>query len=251
MNNSIEKLTQLNAEIEGLLHVLSHRDTKFVRENVQRKYEEYISHFSSFLEYLKQNPIEMHDEVAENIIAEGKHLENELAYEEVKEQEAVSGEVEDEMDRAEEAISSEEPVQVGFIDEPSTDASNESQEISVVEHTVETQETIAVPDSANLQDPVEETTGDRAEQNDVRVDEMLSRRGAVNLKSVFTLNDKFRFRRSLFSQNDAEFAEALDRLADIETFDGAKEYLVNTYGWDLKTPEVEDFLSIIKPHYAR
>lgn len=81
------------------------------------------------------------------------------------------------------------------------------------------------------------------------VDDMLKRQEAADLRRVFTLNDKMRFRRALFGQNDENFARALERLAVQPTFAEAMRLVTTEFGWTPENPDVQDFMSIIKPHY--
>lgn len=86
--------------------------------------------------------------------------------------------------------------------------------------------------------------------SELRVDEMLSRRGARCLRRAFTLNDKFRFRRELFGNNDTLFAETLSALDSMRDIDEASEYISNTLGLDTDNEHVADFLAIVANHYA-
>lgn len=81
------------------------------------------------------------------------------------------------------------------------------------------------------------------------VNDMLKRQEASDLGRIFTLNDKMRFRRALFHQNDNDFASALDRLALLPSYAEATRLVTSEFGWDLANPDVEDFMSIIRPHY--
>ncbi len=86
--------------------------------------------------------------------------------------------------------------------------------------------------------------------NDIRVDEALSRREALDLKRAFTLNDKFRFRRGLFGNNDSLFADTLNTLMAMHSIDEAEEYLYGDMGWSPEDEDVKDFVSIVRNHFA-
>ena len=305
--DNIEKLIQLNAEIEGLLHVLSRRDNQTVRNLLGSKFEEYMALYEDLKSYLNDHPIEEAACNIENDLKENETLEHILTKEEVKEQEAVSDEVDDEISQSVEAIhrgeedNSAERKVISESEDSVSDLANEDDstdnhtkdditaEITSVEHsqsiaadfesdtansttdagidedviipivlsdeTNEDENNVYENASSDIVEDVDSQTDfqsiGESRFDEIRVDEMLSRKGAVNLKKVFTLNDKFRFRRSLFNQNDIDFAETLDELATLTTFEDAKNHLQEKYGWDMTVPEVEDFLSIIKPHYAR
>ena len=83
----------------------------------------------------------------------------------------------------------------------------------------------------------------------VAVDEMPVRRETPDLRRAFTLNDKFLFRRELFGDSDAEFADTLDLLGAMGSLDEAREYLIQDLQWDEENPVVADFLAIVTNHF--
>lgn len=269
---NIEKLIQLNAELEGLLHVLSHRDSQYVRTALNSKYDEFKTAFESLQDGLKPLDIAEKEEFMANAV-------DGLSAEEVKEQEAVSEEIVDETEASVEAVEKEEKTfetednnLFGVVEEEKENQRNFDDD-EIVPVTLGSWTPKAEPDALHataetapkvdaeaevetepvMQTPKEEPseTQESAPVKPVSVEEMLSRKEAADLKRVFTLNDKIRFRRSLFEHDDAKFAEALETLAGIASFDEAKNTVVEQFGWNLENPEVEDFLSIIHPHYAR
>lgn len=69
------------------------------------------------------------------------------------------------------------------------------------------------------------------------------------LVRVFTINDRYRFRRELFGNLDAAMAEALETLALMPGIDQARAYLEDDLCWDMSVPEVEEFIAAIQPYY--
>lgn len=69
-------------------------------------------------------------------------------------------------------------------------------------------------------------------------------------KPAFTLNDRFRFRRELFSNSDAEYSSAMDLIASMDSYEEAEEYFLDELGWSLENPEVKDFMDIIQKYFA-
>lgn len=307
--NNIEKLIQLNAELEGLLHILAKRDNESIRNAVEKKYAEYLLEFDALRNYLHSNPLTAVEEVTET-------LDSKLTDIEVKDQEAVENEVEDEMDASVEALEHEEFNNFAephiTENEPIAEVEDELEIIPIdLDEPIVLDDSILAPDTEydvqpetevaptevvteqepkpveadniadndddeedaileihDIEDEVVENQNNKkfegqfmsstlnavdepAEEEELSVDEMLHRREAADLKRVFTLNDKFRFRRALFNQDDSAFAFALQLLAEQPTFADAKKLLTTQYGWELTNPDVEDFLSIIKPHYAK
>lgn len=87
------------------------------------------------------------------------------------------------------------------------------------------------------------------ESSVIRVDEMLQRRSASDLRRAFTLNDKYRFRRELFGNSDAAFNDAIDIISAMHSMDEVREYFSIDMGWDLESEEVKDFLDVITAHF--
>lgn len=70
------------------------------------------------------------------------------------------------------------------------------------------------------------------------------------LVKMFTLNDRYRFRRELFGNLDAAMAEALETLALMPDIDQARAYLEEDLCWDMTMPEVEEFIAVIQSYYT-
>lgn len=83
----------------------------------------------------------------------------------------------------------------------------------------------------------------------IRVDEMLQRRAANDLRRTFTLNDKYRFRRELFGNSDAAFNDAIDIVSAMHSMDEVREYFSLDMGWNLESDDVKDFLDVIAAHF--
>ena len=277
MTEHIEKLTRLNVELEGLLHVLAKRDTTDLRKLLGEKYAEFKSIFEELL-----NEGEPEPEAVEETL---EKLDLTLTEDEVKDQEAVSDEVNDETDEAAEAIEKGAEHGAPAFNPGILDMAGESAPIAepaqasqpVVEPLTSNENTIEAQDmmdsaeivSVSIEDsPEEEAPGNQAAENvyapvseplgysqpmagdDIRVDEMLSRRGAEDLKKVFTLNDKFRFRRELFRQDDDLFRHALADLNTMPDYASACQYVKSRFATPENAETVDDFLAIIKPHYC-
>lgn len=69
------------------------------------------------------------------------------------------------------------------------------------------------------------------------------------LRQLFTINDKFRFRRELFGNSDAEFSDTLNILDAMSSLQEAEEYLYEDLGWDAGNPDVKDFLAVVSRHF--
>ena len=85
---------------------------------------------------------------------------------------------------------------------------------------------------------------------EMRVDEMLTRREARELRKAFTLNDKFRFRRELFNNDNDKFRETLERIERMQSNDEAVAYMTEVLGWNLDDEAPSDFVAIVANHFA-
>ena len=232
MEHNISRITQLTAEIEGLLYVIEKRDNSALREQLNEKYAEFRNLMDTFLAT-----------EAPAVVNEAPALDTD------KEYEAETAEVTPEVDAATEAIEADEEETGTTIqqEEETLEAiDNEEPEVPAVQMIEpETDNTVQQPKiSTTINDILSGRPGE------LRVDEMLSRREARNLRKAFTLNDKFRFRRELFGNNDELFGQTLDTLQQMSSYQQAVEYLEHNMGWDVKNEDVADFLSIIKNHFG-
>ena len=232
MEHNISRMTQLTAEIEGLLYVIEKRDNSALREQLNEKYAEFRNLMDTFLAT-----------EAPAVVNEAPALDTD------KEYEAETAEVTPEVDAATEAIEADEEETGTTIqqEEETLEAiDNEEPEVPAVQMIEpETDNTVQQPKiSTTINDILSGRPGE------LRVYEMLSRREARNLRKAFTLNDKFRFRRELFGNNDELFGQTLDTLQQMSSYQQAVEYLEHNMGWDVKNEDVADFLSIIKNHFG-
>ncbi|MCM1005903.1 MAG: hypothetical protein NC548_64115 [Lachnospiraceae bacterium] len=69
------------------------------------------------------------------------------------------------------------------------------------------------------------------------------------LFSLFSINDKFRFRRELFGGSDVQMRDTLSMLETLPDLDAAFKYCTEALGWKADNPEVKDFLSITQRYY--
>lgn len=72
-----------------------------------------------------------------------------------------------------------------------------------------------------------------------------------HVSSVFNLNDKFRFRRELFGNSDAQYVECLDLLSAMTSIEEAKEYLYDDLQWDAENEDVKAFIELLNNYYRR
>ena len=69
--------------------------------------------------------------------------------------------------------------------------------------------------------------------------------GYPHLAQAFTVNDRFRFSRELFGGDVDEFADTVEVLSGMDSYKDAEDYLINDLAWDAESPEVAEFLEIV------
>lgn len=147
--------------------------------------------------------------------------------------------------------------------EPKPEAESEEEEVPIVDAEIAEAEPIeeVTEEAEHEDDPEEEPEVDTTDEEEeelegatdsdepMRLDEMLQRSKSKDLKSAFSLNDTFRFRRELFSNSGAEMTDALHMVEAMHSFDEAEDYFYGDLGWDRESDDVKDFMAIIKNHF--
>lgn len=82
----------------------------------------------------------------------------------------------------------------------------------------------------------------------------LHQRRIDSIKKHITLNQKFMFMKELFSGNQQEYDEALEKLENCNSYEEAKAMLQNEYikkhNWDTEGEEVGEFMDIIEKKFT-
>ncbi|MDE6269650.1 MAG: hypothetical protein K2M12_02190, partial [Muribaculaceae bacterium] len=98
------------------------------------------------------------------------------------------------------------------------------------------------------EDKVEITyVSDRPLSDALKVDELIARKESADLRKAFTLNDKFRFRRTIFGGSDELFSNTLEQLERLPDFKSALALLTDIL--PKEGEDNEDFLNIVKQHF--
>lgn len=140
--------------------------------------------------------------------------------------------------------------------EPNSISSKDSKDSKDLKEPIRTEIT-EFSDTLDFAEEPEKTAEDteKSEEEPKNIDEEPTaasakpKSGGTGRKPAFCLNDRFRFRRELFSNSDSEFSEALGRVACMESYDEAEDYFIGSLGWDPENPEVVDFLEIIRIYF--
>ena len=85
----------------------------------------------------------------------------------------------------------------------------------------------------------------RVENETYKFDEYTEPRGRL----VFSINDRYRFRRELFNGSDVDFNTTLSLVASMDDYEEAEDYFLDELQWDDKSPDVIDFLEILKNYF--
>lgn len=71
------------------------------------------------------------------------------------------------------------------------------------------------------------------------------------LRTLFSINDKFRFRRELFNNKDHDFSCAIDNLQSFDSIADAEDYLYSELQLDPDNSSVKEFISLIDKYYSQ
>ena len=221
MEQMINALLKCNIEIEGLLRVIESRDSKYARDVLSEKIEAFNTLYATMS---RSYPVSVEDVPIETEETPQSSADEPDACQCAK-------------DNADIAAA---PLQVSVRQELDTT----DNKTPIEENQTQTK-TSLTPES-----PQTEPNVSVAERDDsLRMDELLSRREAQDLRRAFTLNDKFRYRRELFDSNDALFADTLNTLSAMHSLDEALDYLSKDMGWDPEDDNVKDFVATITNHF--
>lgn len=83
----------------------------------------------------------------------------------------------------------------------------------------------------------------------ITLDEALQRNMSRDLHKAFSLNDRFRYRRELFSNSDVEMNDTLNLVETMHSYAEAEDFFYGDLEWDKESPEVIDFMNVIRNHF--
>lgn len=154
---------------------------------------------------------------------------------EVTAEQVADGEYDNEQEPMVELVLDDEPTA-----EPDAETSNVADETEDVE---------AEDNEDNIEEEPEANEKASGDSEPLRLDEKLQRSRSKDLKSAFSLNDTFRFRRELFGNSAAEMTDAIHMVEAMHSFDEAEDYFYGDLGWDRESDDVKEFMAIIKNHF--
>lgn len=140
---------------------------------------------------------------------------------------------------------------------PETQAEPEEKPVSE-SHTDEKEQDSIVEDAPETENGQKEaaTAEEQAEKKEfivpdrtITVDEAFIINKSKDLRSAFSINDTFRFRRELFGNNAAEMVDAINLTEAMNSYSEAEEYFYTDLGWDCESDEVKEFMAIVRNHF--
>jgi hypothetical protein len=78
------------------------------------------------------------------------------------------------------------------------------------------------------------------------VNDVIEKRILSDLRTAFSLNDHFRYRRELFRGNDDMMNKVISVLNSKESYDDSIRFLEEKLHWDFSHPAVKDFIKVLE-----
>ena len=268
MDNSLEQLLKQVLELEGLILVAQRRgeETPLAVHQLISEKAAQIGAFAAAEkpadEPAKQNAIdalpddepddditlEFVDEDADTADEDADAADTAAADEEPQPEPEVTVVVDDEPEVVVEVVPEPEPAE-GPEAEPQPEPEPEPESIEEETTAQEAADAESEPEIAADAEPVTADDFTTVDDEPVRLDEALQRNMVKDLHHAFSLNDRFRYRRELFGNSDQVMEETLNHIESMATFDEAENYFYNDLEWEYDSPEVADFMVIIKNYF--
>lgn len=241
MKTDIRKMIAEAYELEGLLLLADNRGAD-TPEYVFTAIGEKLDRLQMLLgeregdegEETQEDACMVENDVAD-AVSEEPEPEPEEDVAEVTAEQVADGEYDNEQEPMVELVLDDEPTA-----EPDAETSNVADETEDVE---------AEDNEDNIEEEPEANEKASGDSEPLRLDEKLQRSRSKDLKSAFSLNDTFRFRRELFGNSAAEMTDALHMVEAMHSFDEAEDYFYGDLGWDRESDDVKEFMAIIKNHF--
>ena len=268
MDNSLEQLLKQVLELEGLILVAQRRgeETPLAVHQLISEKAAQIGAFAAAEkpadEPAKQNAIDAlpDDEPDDDITLEFVDEDADTADEDADAADTAAADEEPQLEPEVTVVVNDEPevvVEVVPEPEPAKEPEAEPQpgpepEPESIEEEATAQEAADAESEPEIAADAEPVTADdftTVDDEPVRLDEALQRNMIKDLHHAFSLNDRFRYRRELFGNSDQVMEETLNHIESMATFDEAENYFYNDLEWEYDSPEVADFMVIIKNYF--
>ncbi len=71
-----------------------------------------------------------------------------------------------------------------------------------------------------------------------------------DIMTLFTINDKFRFKRELFGSSDLDMTDAIRTIGRMTGYEEAEEYFFGYLCWPRENETAKEFMEIVKRYYT-
>lgn len=133
-------------------------------------------------------------------------------------------------------------------EEKATETAEETIDIPVKEEEVTIEET-AAPEVRETAAPVIPTVIEERSQP-LSLNDVIEKRQLSDFRKAFSLNDRFRFRRELFGNNDEKMNEAIDCLNNKQSYEDSLNYIISELNWNMEDETVADFIKLLERRFV-
>ena len=116
------------------------------------------------------------------------------------------------------------------------------------EEVVEVEEIEDIEEADVIVDVASEDTFEKNNPN-INIEDAYIRHKSKDLRSAFSINDTFRFRRELFGNSAADMSDAINLVIAMNSYEEAEDYFYGDLKWDPESDEVKEFMEIIRNHF--
>ena len=92
---------------------------------------------------------------------------------------------------------------------------------------------------------------DEAPAAPMRVDEKLQRTLTRDIRTAFSVNDRFRFQRELFAGSASAMNTAIEHIEMMRSYGNAELYFFSQLHWDRDNEDVKDFMAIVRNYFQK
>lgn len=140
-----------------------------------------------------------------------------------------------------------EPVQPRTIPVPPLEPVHEEEK---KEEPVEPEEIAPQPEEVKVQPKQEPAAQVPTEQRQgLFLNDLIEKKNLSDFKKAFSLNDRFRFRRELFHNDEKEMERVVNELNDIQSYEASINYLNSELKWDMENQAVKDFILLLEKRF--
>lgn len=101
----------------------------------------------------------------------------------------------------------------------------------------------------DIDDESEVLDEDEVVEEEAFVESKIVNANRLDIRKMFTINDRYRFRRELFCNNEVDFVDNLNLVQAMSCYEDAEDYFYNDLQWDSENEDVVEFMSIIFKYF--